>query len=121
MHVHNYQSRILRIYPSRSRNKKFQIASKDSFVLIHEVSAGDFGKVQDLKNSFDFFAKVNDVIFSKLDFYCNQNKGFFKKKMHENANADLYLTSYQAKAYQIVDKVKSPVFEVEVTQKFKLI
>lgn len=98
----------------------YRFASKHSSLMVHEISAGTFGKQNEMMNDMEFFEALNIKLMNMLDSFCGHEKGFFKNKLFEHGNADLYFTAGQAVAIGLVDKVRSPSFEIEVSQKFKL-
>ncbi len=99
----------------------YRFASKNSFVLVHEISAGTYGKQTDMNNDLGFFDALNVKLLNMLDKYCNQEKGYFKAALHNQGNADIYYSAQQAKNVGLIDKVKSPSFEILVEQRFRLV
>jgi ATP-dependent Clp protease protease subunit len=99
----------------------FRFASKNSSVLVHEMSAGTFGKSSEMLNDMDNIVELNEKLFSILDKLSGNSKGFFKEELKQNGNADLYYSPSNAVKVGLIDKVKSPSFEIFLDQKFKLL
>lgn len=98
----------------------YRFASTNSSIMVHEISAGAYGKQTDVNNDVVFFEGLNARLLAIMDSLCNKDKGFFKASLHEQGNADIYYTATQAKKAGIIDSVKSPSFEIELSQEFKL-
>lgn len=98
----------------------YRFASQHSSVMVHEMASATYGKHNEMVNDMGFFDNLNKKFLTMLNEFCNQKKGYFEKRLRENGNADLYFTASQAKYVGIIDKIKSPTFEIEITQKFKL-
>ena len=97
-----------------------RFASKNSSILVHEVSSGTFGKSSEMENDMENIKELNEKILSMLDKFSGNQKGYFRHELLENGNADLYYAPTVAARVGLIDKVKSPSFEIEITQKFKL-
>jgi ATP-dependent Clp protease protease subunit len=72
-----------------------------SKVMLHQVSTGASGNIQDVKRSLAEGEKYNEILFKLLGDYCDKD---FKQVL-EDASRDLWLTAEEAKAYGIIDNV----------------
>lgn len=72
-----------------------------SKVMLHQVSTGASGNIQDIRISLKEGEKYNELLFNLLGEYTNKDP----KKVMEDAQRDLWLTSDEAVAYGIVDSV----------------
>lgn len=98
----------------------YRYASPQSYVLIHQVSSGTWGKVTDMEIDTDHGVELNELLMGILDKNSGHEKGYFENLLKENGNGDLYLKARQAKKHGLIDKVGSCSLEIEVTQKIKL-
>lgn len=104
-----------------SGTKGYRFASQNAYVMVHEISAGTYGKYSELMNDADFYTKLNEKLLAMLNSFTGNKKGFFEDQLFQNGNADIYYSASQAAKVGLVDKVKSPSFEIEIIQKFKLL
>lgn len=72
-----------------------------SRVMLHQVSTGASGNIQDIRRSIAEGEKYNELLFGLLGKYCDKDP----KQVMEDANRDLWLNAEEAKAYGIIDNV----------------
>ncbi len=72
-----------------------------SKVMLHQVSTGASGNIQDIKISLAEGEKYNKILFNLLGGYTNKDP----EKVLKDATRDLWLTSEEAKVYGIIDNV----------------
>lgn len=72
-----------------------------SKVMLHQVSTGASGNIQDIRISLKEGEKYNELLFGLLGEYTNKDP----KKVMEDAQRDLWLTADEAVEYGIVDSV----------------
>lgn len=72
-----------------------------SKVMLHQVSTGASGNIQDIRISLKEGEKYNEILFNLLGEYTNKDP----KKVMEDAQRDLWLTADEAVEYGIVDSV----------------
>ena len=70
-------------------------------VMLHQVSAGAVGNVQDMEISMAETKKYNEILFGLLGEYTGKDP----KQVISDTNRDLWLTSTEAKEYGILDEV----------------
>ena len=74
-----------------------------SRVMLHQVSTGAYGNIQDIKISIKEGEKYNEILFGLLGEYTNKDP----KQVMEDSQRDFWLSSEEALAYGIIDKVIS--------------
>lgn len=82
-----------------TKGKRMSLAS--SKVMLHQVSGGAGGNVQDMRITMDEAEKANDTLFEKLGGYCGKTA----KQVKKDADRDLWLTADEAVKYGITDTV----------------
>ena len=70
-------------------------------VMLHQVSSGASGNIQDIRRSMAETEKYNDLLFGLLGKYTNKDP----KQVMEDASRDLWLNSEEALAYGIIDNI----------------
>lgn len=72
-----------------------------SKVMLHQVSSGYYGNIQDAEISFSETKKYNDILFGLLGEYTGKSA----KQVLEDTNRDKWLTAQEAKEYGIIDGI----------------
>lgn len=72
-----------------------------SKVMLHQVSSGYSGNIQDNRINFQESVKYNDLLFDLLGGFCDKDP----KKVMDDATRDLWLNADEALAYGIVDEI----------------
>lgn len=75
-----------------------------SRVMLHQVSTGASGNIQDIRRSIAEGEKYNEILFGLLGEYTNKDP----KQVLEDANRDLWLNAEEALAYGIIDSIIQP-------------
>jgi ATP-dependent Clp protease protease subunit len=84
-------------------------------VMIHDVSAGQWGKVAEIKAAAEETQRLHKMIFTMMDKNCGQEAGYFESIVHEKAHAEWFLTPKEAKKHNIINHIKIPSFRTNVT------
>jgi ATP-dependent Clp protease protease subunit len=74
---------------------------KSSRVMLHQVSTGASGNIQDIRRSIAEGEKYNELLFGLLGKYTDKDP----KQVMEDANRDLWLNADEALAYGIIDSI----------------
>jgi ATP-dependent Clp protease protease subunit len=82
-----------------TKGKRFSLPS--SRVMLHQVSTGASGNIQDIRRSIAEGEKYNTKLFDLLGDYCGKSR----EQVLEDASRDLWLDAEEAKAYGIIDGV----------------
>jgi len=81
------------------KGKRFSLPN--SKVMLHQVSAGAQGHVEDMKISLEQAIKYNNTLFTMLGDYCNKTK----TQVIKDCNRDNWLDAVEAEKYGIIDGV----------------
>lgn len=82
-----------------TKGKRFSL--KNSKVMLHQVSGGAVGNIQDMRLSFAEAEKYNKKLFELLGTYTNKTPEIVMK----DANRDFWLSAEEAKEYGLIDAV----------------
>lgn len=81
--------------------KGMRYSLPNSKVMLHQVSSGASGHIEDIKISLDEAIKYNDKLFTMLGNYCGKTK----EQVLFDCNRDNWLTAEEAVAYGIIDGI----------------
>lgn len=82
-----------------TKGKRYSLA--DAKVMLHTVSSGMSGKIQDMDISFEETKKANERLFEYLATFTGKTK----KQLLKDADRDLWLNAQQALEYGIIDGI----------------
>jgi len=92
-----------------------RFADPDATIMIHDVSSGGYGKVEELKASSEEAGRLDDKIFTMMARNCGKKDDFFKKKVFNKKHADWFLDAQEAKKYGIVNHLRVPKININVS------
>lgn len=93
-------------------------AHPHSRMMIHEISAGTWGNINDIKNSADELDRLNKYWMEILAGNCGLTRKQLLKNF-TNKQRDLYLTADEALKFGLIDKIGAP--QVKKTARYELI
>ena len=69
--------------------------------MLHQVSSGAYGNIQDMKISMAETEKYNKILFGLLGQYTDKDA----EQVLEDSARDMWLTADEALAYGIIDNI----------------
>ena len=91
----------------------------DATLMIHDVSSGMWGKVEEIKASAGEVERLNKKVYTMMARNCGHPDDFFIEEVHNRGRADWYLDSKEAKQYKLANHLRVPKLNVDVSLKFK--
>lgn len=89
--------------------------SPNATVMIHEVSSGSHGKVEEIKADSAETTRLNSLIIEKMAMNCGHSPSYFMNIIHEKSHADWYLTPEDAVKHNLANKIHMPSFDLTVS------
>lgn len=83
-------------------------------MLIHDVSGGSFGKVEDIKTKSEEIDRLNQIIYIMMARNIGKPEDYFLKMTHDNGHADLYFSPQQCKDHNLANHIRTPSFNVKI-------
>lgn len=92
----------------------YRFASPTSQLMLHDLSAGVYGKEEDIKTYTKFIDKLQDIIYNVYDDNCSKERGTFKKIIKKARNTEWYIDVNKAKEINLINHIGIPKFKYEV-------
>jgi ATP-dependent Clp protease protease subunit len=98
-----------------------RFVDKNATVMIHDVSSGMRGKVEDLKADSKEADRLNNMIFGMMAKNCGKKDDtYFLRKLKRRSRADWYLTPQDCIRYKIANHIRVPKMNVNIDVKIDL-
>tara|TARA_R110002074_G_scaffold401690_1_gene600881 strand:- start:1067 stop:1669 length:603 start_codon:yes stop_codon:yes gene_type:complete len=94
--------------------KGMRFADPDATIMIHDVSSGGRGKIEELKADVAEAERLDEKIFTIMARNCGKKDDYFKKKVFNKKHADWYIDAAEAKRHGLVDQLRTPQLIVKV-------
>ena len=92
----------------------YRFMDSDATVMIHDVSAMEWGKVEELKASAKEADRLNDKIYKMMAVNCGKKDDYFLKIADKKRHADWFIDSDEAKKHNLVNHIRLPKLHIEV-------
>jgi len=81
-----------------------RFASPTSTIMIHDLSMGTIGKIEEIKTDVEEGKRLNKILFNTMDQNCGLEKGTMLGRIRDKHNStDWYLTPKQAKRLNMIN------------------
>jgi len=91
-----------------------RFADPDATIMIHDVSSGMYGKIEELKADVKEAERLDEKIYTMMARNCGKKDDYFKKKVFSKKHADWFMDAAEAKKHGIVNHLRVPKFNIEV-------
>jgi len=98
----------------------YRFVTKESTLMIHDVSSGAWGKNEEIQASAKETARLNKKIYKILAKNCNKHKSYFLDEVKSRGQADWFVTPKKAKELGLADIIGMPKLTVNVDVKIDL-
>ena len=88
-----------------------RFCGKNSRVMIHQTTSGDYGPTEELRNSTKEAERLNDMFMQILAERCNKSLNELKELIKKNEARDLYLDAKACLEFGIVDQIGMPIIK----------
>jgi ATP-dependent Clp protease protease subunit len=97
-----------------------RFADPDSTIMIHDVSSGAIGKVEEVKADAREADRLNKKVYEMMARNCGKPPDYFLKIVHEKGHADWYLDAEEAKSHNIANELRIPTLRCKVDVSYSL-
>jgi|TARA_E500000331_G_C17252815_1_gene711876 ATP-dependent Clp protease protease subunit len=91
-----------------------RFADPDATIMIHDVSSGGYGKIEELKADVKEAERLDEKIFTMMARNCGKKDDFFKKKVFNKKHADWFMDAQEAKKHGLVNHLRVPKLNIKV-------
>ena len=91
-----------------------RFADPDATVMIHDVSSGGHGKIEELKADVKEAERLDEKIFTMMARNCGKKDDYFKKKVFNRKHADWFMGAQEAKKHGLVNHLRVPKLTIKV-------
>ena len=92
----------------------------DATLMVHDVSSGAFGKVEEIKADAKEVDRLNKKVYEMMARNCGKPSDYFLKLVHERGHADWYLDGQEAKSHNIANELRVPTLTCKIDLKYTL-
>lgn len=96
-------------------NEGMRFIDGDATVMIHDVSSGGWGKIEELRANADETSRLNDKVFKMMASNIGKKEDYFLEKIHEKGHADWYLEPEECKSINLANHIRVPKFNVKLS------
>tara|TARA_R110001592_G_scaffold157170_2_gene388003 strand:+ start:1412 stop:2032 length:621 start_codon:yes stop_codon:yes gene_type:complete len=98
-----------------------RFVTPEATLMIHDVSAGAYGKNEEIQSSAKETNRLNQMIYTILADNCSKPRDYFTKEVKRRGRADWYVTPNKAVKMGIADRVGMPKLQIDVTAEINLV
>ena len=91
-----------------------RFADPDATIMIHDVSSGGHGKIEELKADVKEAERLDEKIYIMMARNCGKKDDYFKKKVFSKKHADWFMDAEEAKKHNIVNQLRLPTIRINV-------
>lgn len=101
----------------------YRFASPKSCIMIHDttLTSTDSLSTEDVKSYSKYLNRTNNDVFNMMESNCGLEKGTILNMLRQRNSVDWFLTPYQAKQINLINRVKVPklITKVIVTSELR--
>lgn len=92
-----------------------RFADPDATIMIHDVSSGGYGKIEELKADVKEADRLDEKIYVMMARNCGKKDDYFKKKVFTKKHADWFMDTAEAKKHNIINHLRVPKIGISVS------
>jgi ATP-dependent Clp protease protease subunit len=87
---------------------------KHATIMIHDVSTGAHGKVEEIKADAKESDRLNQWLYREMATNCGKEEEYFLKMIHERSHADWYLDAAEAQSHGLANHLRVPDLKLKI-------
>ena len=101
-------------------NEGLRYMDPNATLMIHDVSSGALGKVEELKSSVEEADRLNEKIYTMMARNTGHHDRFFWDKVQEKSRADWFIEGDEALQLNLANHLRLPKLNMKVTVKMEI-
>jgi len=97
----------------------YRFIDPDATIMIHDVSSGAIGKIEDIKSDSKETERLNQKVYKMMAANCGKEPNYFLDIVHEKSHADWYLDADDALRHGLANHKRIPDLKIYADVKFK--
>ncbi len=91
-----------------------RFADPNATIMIHDVSSGGWGKIEELKADVAEAERLDEKIYTMMARNCGKKDDYFKKKVFQKKHADWYMDAEEAKKHGMINHLRIPNLNINI-------
>ena len=83
-------------------------------LMIHDVSSGMLGKIEELKADVKEAERLNDIVYKMMAQNCGKADNYFTKLVDKKKHADWFIDANEAKKHNLANHLRVPKLSISV-------
>lgn len=92
----------------------YRFMDRDSTVMIHDVSSGQLGKVEEVKASAKESDRLNQIVYKMMAQNCGKKDDYFLKMVDKKKHADWFLDSEECQKHGLANHLRVPSISINM-------
>lgn len=92
----------------------------DSTLMIHDVSSGALGKIEELKANSKEAERLNQKVYQMMASNCGKPSDYFLNMIHDKGHADWFLSADEAKKHNLANHLRVPTLTCKIDLEYSL-
>ena len=97
----------------------YRYISEYSTIMIHDVSSGMWGKIEEVKADAKEAERLNELIYKLMSISIGKPESYLKEIVHTKGHADWFVTATQAVEHNLANHISIPSFNISVSVNVK--
>lgn len=98
----------------------YRFAAPNSTIMIHDVSMGAVGKMEEVKADAKEGERLNKLVFDMMEANCGIEKGKLMEEVRKRNSVDWHITAKQAKKLNLINHIKVPQIRTKISVETEL-
>ncbi len=92
----------------------YRFMAPDATVMIHDVSTGTYGKVEEVKADVAEADRLDQKIYKMMAQNCGKKDDYFKKIVHKKGHSDWFLDASECKKHNLCNQIRIPDLKTKI-------
>lgn len=97
----------------------YRFIDPDATIMIHDVSSGAIGKIEDIKADSKEAERLNQKVYKMMAANCGKEPNYFLDIIHEKSHADWYIDADEAIKHGLANHKRVPEMRIHADIKYK--